>query len=274
MLRQSQKTQLSLRSFKRGYLSVRQHLYVTVIAILSAASATPMPAGAQNQQSMNQMQMGQLMNVLDSQSGWQQTPISGMPSGGAVNNGVMNNASGIAMGNQGGMMPAGAMMPGSGGMRPAVMNGGFMPPGMQMPAQLQMRPQATAGENNPFSMRNLLKTFLGETPAAGGSNSANDSAALGNAQSQCQVARDQACQAEGDEGRTMYGDKGSRQSAAYSAQCHADAARAAADRATGLAYGKSSSVNDAAAQARDAAARAQAAADRARYNASTYNPTL
>ena len=110
-------------------------------------------------------------------------------------------------------------MPGSGGMRPAVMNGGFMPPGMQMPAQLQMRPQATAGENNPFSMRNLLKTFLGETPAAGGSNSANDSAALGNAQSQCQVARDQACQAEGDEGRTMYGDKGSRQSAAYSAQC-------------------------------------------------------
>lgn len=227
-----------------------------------------MPAGAQNQQSMNQMQMGQLMNVLDSQSGWQQTPISGMQSGGAVNNGVMNNARGIAMNNQGGMMPSNA------GMQPGMMNRGFMPPGMQMPAQMQMRPQATGGDNNPFSMRNLLKTFLGETPGAGGSNSANDSAALGNAQSQCQVARDQACQAEGDEGRTMYGDKGSRQSAAYSAQCHADAARAAADRATGLAYGKSSSVNDAAAQARDAAARAQAAADRARYNASTYNPTL
>lgn len=237
-----------------------------------------MPAGAQNQQSMNQMQMGQLMNVLDSQSGWQQTPISGMPTGGAVNNGVMNNASGIAMGNQGGMMPAGAMMPDRGGMRPAVMNGGFMPPGMltpmPMPMKIQMRPQATPDDNNPFGMRNLLKTFLGETPGAGGSNSAIDGAALGNAQSQCQVARDQACQAEGDEGRTMYGDKGSRQSAAYSAQCHADAARAAADRATGIAYGKSSSVNDAAAQARDAAARAQAAADRARYNASTYSPTL
>lgn len=250
--------------------NVYKRLYIAVMAIASAASAAPAPAGAQSQQSNNEMQMGQLINVLDSQSGWQQTPVSGV----MQNNPAMNVSSGLAMGDNGGVgstMPSGMMVPANGGgMRPVMTNGRFMPSGLM---GMQAQPQQTPVNNSPFGMRNLLKAFLGETPGAG-SNNANDAAALGYARSQCQAAKDQACQAEGDEGRTKYGDKGARQSAAYSAQCHADAARAAADRATGLAYGKSSAVNDAAAQARAAAVRAQAAADRARYNAATYVPPL
>jgi hypothetical protein len=242
----------------------------TLILIAAHLIAVAEPAGAQSQEHMEQ-----LLNVLDRPNGWQRTPVTGGPpiAQGRMQPGMMVNSGGMQPGmmvNNGGMQPG--MMVNSGGMQPGMMvNNGGMQPGMIVNNGGMRAPVQQAADSNPFSMRNLLRTFLGDSP---GGNKADDSAALGNARSQYQVASDQACQAEGAEGRTKYGDKGSRMNAAYSAQCHADAARAAADRATGVAAGKSSPVNDAAAQARNAAARAQAAADRARYNAATFNPTL
>lgn len=206
---------------------------VALVFTISAMGALSRPAAGQNVQ-----QMDQLLGVVEHPGGWQNVPVSGGHQ---------------QMQQQ--MMPQAMMQPGA--------QSNMM--GMQRP---QMFPAAPPANSNPFTMQNVLKIFLGETPG-GRTNLPNDSAAVGNARSQCQVANDQASQAEGDEGRTKYGSKSSRQSAAYSAQCHADAARAAADRATGIAAGKSQAAKDAAVQARNAAARAQAAANRARYNAAT-----
>jgi hypothetical protein len=161
---------------------------------------------------------------------------------------------------------------------------------MQQPANMfSGRPQnfnMASPPENPFTMQNLLKAFLGGSPTSPNdaarkraeeqarktadqqAKNAAEQYALGNVRCDLQIALDQACQAENDCGRATYGEKSYRLSAAYSAQCHADAARGAADRAAGTAYGKGSTVNDVACQTRNAANRAQAAADRARYNAS------
>lgn len=244
---------------------------VALVFTISAMGALTRPAAGQNVQ-----QMDQLLGIVDHPGGWQNVPVSGgqqamqqMPQQQMMHMPQQNTM--MQQLPQQGMLQQGFnpnMMQGS--ARQTASSSGFFNPGMtnggmQRPA---MFPAATPSNTNPFTMQNLLKIFLGETPG-GGTNPANDSAAIGNARSQCQVANDQASQAEGAEGRTKYGSKSSRNSAAYSAQCHADAARAAADRATGIAAGKSQAANDAAAQARNAAARAQAAADRARYNAAT-----
>lgn len=124
----------------------------------------------------------------------------------------------------------------------------------------------------PFSKQGLLRMFL-EGGMGGGTSGPNpeDPSIKGNCEAQLQIARDQCCQAEGDAGRaSSSSSKYERQSAASSAQYHANAARAAADNAYSSSYGKSQSAQDYAAQARNAANRAQEAADRARYNADTY----
>jgi hypothetical protein len=155
------------------------------------------------------------------------------------------------------------MQPQMGGQRPNLFQM-LMGGGQAQQAPVQKPPE------NPFSPQSLLRTFLGGTPS-GTPGAAGDQQALGTAQSYCQTARDQASQAEACEGRTKYGDKGARMSAASEAQNHANAARGAANSATSAAAGHFSAAQDAAAQARNAADRAQAAADRARYNASTAN---
>lgn len=247
-----------------------------MLAMYTACALTPV-AWAQSE-----AQMDQLLNVVDRPGAWAHTPVSGvqaqpMPSG--TNPAMMSQGGGMmnsAMMNQG-MMNQGMVNQGMvnqpGMMRPNMLNN-MMSGGVQQRQGLFNGSPARPMNQNPFTPQNLLKTFLGGSPNTGSGGSGgtvDDSAAVGNAQSQLQIARDQAAQAEGDAGRASYGERSSRKSAAYSAQCHADAARAAADRATSIAGGHSLAANDAAAQARNAANRAQAAADRASYNANTGN---
>lgn len=192
-------------------------------------------------------------------------------------NGMMQNGYGQAMPyNQMNSMQGMNQMQGMNPMQ--AMFGKNQMQGMQRPNLMQMffgngqqqqQQQPAKPPENPFSPRSLLRSFLGDTGSSAPAGAAGDQQALSTARSNCQIANDQAAQAEGCEGRTRYGDKGGRMSAASEAQGHANEARAAASRATSAAAGHFSPANDAAAQARNAADRAQAAADRARYNADT-----
>jgi len=128
----------------------------------------------------------------------------------------------------------------------------------------------------PFSKQNLLRIFFGGGSGSGfggssggdsSQNQAKDASIVGQAEALLQRARNQAAQAESDAERARNGDRGSRLSAASSAQYHANDARSAADTAASITYGASQYAQDYAAQARDAANRAQSAADRANYNA-------
>ncbi len=98
---------------------------------------------------------------------------------------------------------------------------------------------------------------------------ADNSAKLNDALQYMQCAIDQASQAESAAARANNGVKNARLSAAYEAQCYADAARNWADKAAARTYGASSAAQDATSKAREAAYRAQAAADRAKYSAAT-----
>lgn len=180
-------------------------------------------------------------------------------------------------GSQSGYMQSNQVRPGMGAVSPfagggAASNGGIMNAyaplgGMHQP--LQSGPP-------PFSKQNLLRIFFGGGSGSGfggssggdsSQNQAKDASIVGQAEALLQRARNQAAQAESDAERARNGDRGSRLSAASSAQYHANDARSAADTAASITYGASQYAQDYAAQARDAANRAQAAADRANYNA-------
>jgi hypothetical protein len=189
-------------------------------------------------------------------------PMTGMPMQTGANFSTMQGG-GYGYGQPGGFAPASA-----GGFPPASA-GGVAPPNllrMFFGGQQQAPAMQAPAQQNPFTPQNLLRTFLGGSPSGGTGFS---SEASGNAQSNLQVALDQAAQAEDACSRASNGQKDMRSSAAEEAQNHANAARAAADRAASATAGQSQTAQDYAAQARDAANRAQAAADRARYNAST-----
>ncbi|MBX9719811.1 MAG: hypothetical protein K2X81_00310 [Candidatus Obscuribacterales bacterium] len=96
---------------------------------------------------------------------------------------------------------------------------------------------------------------------------ADNAAKLNDALQYMQCAIDRACQAETAAARANNGVKDARLSASYEAQCHADSARAWADKAATRTYSANSAAQDAASKAREAAYRAQAAADRAKYSA-------
>lgn len=117
--------------------------------------------------------------------------------------------------------------------------------------------------------QDIFRMLFGQS-AGGGQNpdAGQRTDAIYRARSELQIARDQAAQAEAAASRALYGtDRYAKSSAAAEAQNHANAARAAADRATAAAGGGPSEALDAAAQARNEAARAQYAADRAAANA-------
>lgn len=142
-----------------------------------------------------------------------------------------------------------------------------LPQGRSLPAF----PAAGQAAQTPFGRltpRDVFRIMFGggSAPDAPQDQGRNNNAIYG-AQGQLQVARDQAAQAESAASRAQYGSSYERQSAAAEAQNHANAARAAADRATSQAAGGPSPAQDAAAQARNEAARAQYAADRAHANA-------
>jgi hypothetical protein len=205
-----------------------------IFAILIALSL-PMAAQAQNFQQMNNM-----LDKMDSPSMWQNAPVSGVPAG------FRSAAPGVPS-------------------TPAAQSPLNMPRNAFPPKQQPQR----GGMPGRFTKQDILKIMFGGSSGSGDSGqSARNSSALGNAQSQLQVARDQAAQAENAASRASYGsDKGARLSAASEAQNHANAARAAADNASSSAYGTTLEASDYAAQARNAANRAQAAADRAQANA-------
>jgi hypothetical protein len=204
----------------------------TYLILPMALSLAATAVHAQNYQQMNNM-----LNAMDNAS-WQSVPVSGpkptfsMPSQPAP---PQSNAS---------------------------------------PLSGMLRRNTAPAQQSPFpgklTKQDILRMFMGGS-APGGSNqqqSQRNSSALYSAQSQLQIARDQAAQAESAASRASYGsDKGARLSAASEAQNHANAARAAADQASSTAYGTSNDASDAAAQARNEANRAQAAADRAQANA-------
>src|SRR5262249_25662286 len=75
----------------------------------------------------------------------------------------------------------------------------------------QPAPQPKPAQN-PFTPGGLLKTFFGGSEGSG--NPAQEASVLGDAQSDLQVARDQAAQAESAAERASNGDRGSRLSAA------------------------------------------------------------
>lgn len=213
-------------------------------------SSLTLPVSAQN---FPQRSLDQLLNQVDQNQSWNNVPVSG-------------NTKQVLPGYRG---PANAsgfnQSPGGFGSNQSVN------PGQQFAPIGGMRQPMQSGPS-PFSPRGLMRIFFEGGSGGGTPNPGQDNSANGNIEAQLQIARDQAAQAEGDASRASYGsDKWAKQSAASSAQYHANAANAAADNAYSQAYGKSQTAQNYAAQARNAANRAQEAANRARYNADTSN---
>lgn len=201
-----------------------------ICILCSLALATVVYAPSVCAQSMGQME--QMLNQVDNSTNWSQVPVA-QPT-------VSRSA-------------------------PAFGNAELSSPGW-----LKKMPQGTAPQPaNPYknlSRRDILRIFL--DGSSGGGGSSNNSSALYGARENLQVARDQRTQADNACARTLYDSNSyEKKQAASEAQNHANAARAAADRATSAAQGGALDANDAAAQARNEADKAQEAANRANANA-------
>lgn len=137
------------------------------------------------------------------------------------------------------------------GMAQPLINPNFL----QAPANTMLPAKSLPGGN-------LLENLMGTA-----SKPADPTNARNQAYSHMSKALDKAAAADAATARTRSGDRGSRQSAAYEAQAHANAARYAADSAYASSK-EDATARNYASRARAAADRAQAAADRASYNAS------
>ena len=223
--------------------------WLAIAALFCVSNSLPL--GQQcSAQNFPQQSLDQIMNQVDRPQSWNNVPVAG------------SNPRQVLPGYRGpsSMGPQTMQRP-----NPFASGQQFAPVGgMRQP--LQSGPP-------PFSKQSLMRIFFdggGFGGGGSGSNPGQDASIVGTVEGYLQTARNQCSQAEGDASTAAGGgDKWSKQTAASSAQYHANAARGAADSAYSISYGKSQTAQNYAAQARNAANQAQAAADRARYNADT-----
>lgn len=239
-------------------------------AVLALFSLGPLSGQGQNS-GPSAAEIDQWLNSVDSSSSWGKTPAAGGAATQAPAQWLQPGGQSLPQGQSGWTQPGNMQMQPRSGW-PAERNFGSMfgRPNTAAGAGRQGFPGtmgAVPGQS-PFgrlTKQDILRIFLGGSSS--GSSSQNPQKYY-DASSNRQVALDQASQAESAAARASYGtNRDAKLSAAAEARNHANAARAAADRATSAAYGGSNEAQDAAAQARDAANRAEYAANQADANA-------